>query len=123
MVQDRVDAEDQPNPAEPPAEGDTEHEMDTATVTQPLEITYEVEFLADWLGDAHRDLSDEARYKVGRYIHAIVERDPLLGERGEAARRDAEASLWRKFRTDYDGRRGPFMKSATEDVGRAMSRI
>jgi hypothetical protein len=100
-----------------------EHEMDTATVPHPIEITREVEFLVDWLGDAHRDLSDEARIQVGRYIHAIVERDPLLRQVGARARRDAEAILWRKFRTDYDGRRGPFMKSAAEDVGRAMSRI
>jgi hypothetical protein len=100
-----------------------EHTMDTATVPQSFEVTREAEFLVDWLGDAHRDLSDEARFRVGRYIHAIVERDQHLREAGDRARRDAEARLWRKFRTDYDSRRGPFIKSAAEDVGRAMSRI
>ena len=97
--------------------------MDTATLSHPLETVHETEFLVDWLGDAHRELADDARFQVGRYIHAIVQHDPRLRETGEKARRDAEAMLWRKFRTDYDGRRGPFMKSAAEDVGRAMSRI
>jgi hypothetical protein len=97
--------------------------MDTATVPHPLEIMDEVEFLVDWLGDGHRDLSNEARFQVGRYIHAIVEHDPRLHELGEDAKRDASAVLWRRFRTDYDARRGVFMKSAAEDVRRAMSRI
>jgi hypothetical protein len=100
-----------------------EHEMDTATATHPLETTYQVEFLADWLGDGHRELSDDARFQVGRYISAIVDNDPRLREVGERARRDAAAILWRRFRTDYDGRRGVFMKSAAEDVRRAMGRI
>jgi hypothetical protein len=100
-----------------------EHEMDTATVLHPLEISNEVEFLVDWLGDGHRELSNEARFEVGRYIHAIVERDPLLHQAGESAKGTAAATLWSKFRTDYDGRRGVYVKSAAEDVRRAMSRI
>ena len=123
MVEDRLEVEDRANPADAMAQTDTEHEMDTATIPHPLEIAHEVEFLVDWLGDAHRELSDGARFQVGRYIHAIVERDPLLRQAQESPRHDAEAILWRKFRTDYDGRRGPFMKSAAEDVGRAMNRI
>jgi hypothetical protein len=99
-----------------------EHEMDTATVPQPLEAL-EAEFLCDWLGDGHRELSDQARFQVGRYIGAIVDRDPLLRDAAETTKRDVAASLWRKFRTDYDGRRGMFMKSASEDVRRAMSLI
>jgi hypothetical protein len=97
--------------------------MDTATIHHPLETVREVDFLVDWLGDGHRELTDDARLKVGRYIHAIVQSDPHLREVDENARRHAESMLWRKFRTDYDGRRGPFMKSAAEDVQRAMSRI
>jgi hypothetical protein len=97
--------------------------MDTATVPHPVETLHEVEFLVDWLGDAHRQLSDEARLQVGRYIKAIVDHDPLLGQLDASARHDAAAILWRKFRTDYDGRRGVYVKSAAEDVRRAMSRI
>ena len=97
--------------------------MDTATVSHPHETPHQVDFLVDWLGDAHRELTDEARFRVGRYIHTIVHSDPRLRDAGETARHAAEATLWLKFRTDYDGRRGPYMKSAAEDVGRAMSRI
>ena len=97
--------------------------MDTAIAQHRLETQQEVEFLCDWLGDGHRDLSDDARFRAGRYIHAIVEHDHLLRGAGETARRAAAAALWRTFRTDYDGRRGVFMKSAAEDVRRAMSRI
>jgi len=97
--------------------------MDTATAAHSLETTHQVEFLLDWLGDGHRELADSDRFQVGRYIQAIVDHDAALREAGETARRAAAAGLWRKFRTDYDSRRGVFMKSAAEDVRRAMSRI
>ena len=81
----------------------------------------DVSFLEDWRTD-HRDLSADHRDAAGRYITAIVERDPHAQE-DRRIERSMAISLWRQFRETYDGYVGPFMKSAQEDFARALGRL
>lgn len=92
--------------------------MDTTTIDRPM-----VGFLEDWKGDDHRELAQADRERVAHYIRAIVMHDQLVGGLSEEGRLGAAAMLWVAFRDGYDSLRGPFMKSAAEDVRRAMARI
>ena len=80
------------------------------------------EYLADWSVD-HRPLSDAHRAQAGDYITAIVTRDADLASLGPGAVRERARALWVQFRTTYDQLRGPYQRSETEDVRRAMSKL
>ncbi len=80
-----------------------------------------VRFLLDWRED-HRQLSDVHRDAVGRYITAIVERDPRAQE-DVRLERDLAADLWLKFRDLYDGLAVSSARSENEVFARAMSRL
>ncbi len=91
--------------------------MTSQTIAQVV-----VNFLEDWKDD-HRDLDEHSRQQVGRYIQAIVKRDPLIGTLSEEAQLAYASILWANFRETYDDLRGPFMKAAAEDIRRAMARL
>lgn len=80
-----------------------------------------VAFLLDWRDD-HRELSEGNREAAGRYITAIVERDPHAQE-DPRAERVLAAQLWHRFRETYDGLAGPYMRTEREDFFRALSRL
>jgi len=76
---------------------------------------------SDWRRD-HRDLPASGREQAVRYIDAIVARDPFVTGNDDLARSLAR-NLFIRFRTAFDELRGPFAKSDSEDVARALSRI
>ncbi len=96
--------------------------MTSQTITESITQTT-VGFLEDWKGGDHRHLDESAREQVGRYIEAIVKHDPLIGSLSAGAQLAYAAMLWTTFRETYDDFRGPFMKSAAEDIRRAMARL
>jgi len=81
------------------------------------------EFLADWK-PRHRSLSDEHRVAAGKYIEAIVARQPKGQSIGPAdVASFSRRELWRKFRETYDDLGTYGARSENEDFIKTMRQL
>ena len=95
--------------------------MSTTTATRPAQGTLPV-FLEDWKTN-HRELSEESRAKVGRYIEAIVALSVKNGGDTALSGEVTKRMLWRQFREFFDDLTGMFSRSEREDFIKAMKRL